>query len=249
MMSGRTSSRAAGILVTLLAMVAALFGVGGVPAWAHSNGRAIVLVRQFTLTPAATGWDADVVAADFDSGAPLRNTKVLVTGGEPVAPAAPATLPAAQAAPATKTAKPTSKATSKATSRATSKATSKAVAAPAAVPVAAGPPTIQLLPTSVVGDYQGTLSTAKPGLNHLELKIQTTPGGDPVAPFDQVWDVTLVAGQPFKVVGGDGGGGGSNLGLILGVAGGVVGLAVLYGLFAARRRPAVPPTAATAKRA
>ncbi|HEX3825738.1 MAG TPA: hypothetical protein VHV82_00570 [Sporichthyaceae bacterium] len=235
-MSGRTRLRVAGIVATLFAMVAAVFGVGGVPAWAHSNGRAIVLVRQFTLTPAANGWDADVLAADFDSGAPLRNTKVLVTGGEPVAaaPAAPATQTAADTASATKTAK------------STSKAASKTVAAPAAAPVAAGPPTIQLLPTSVVGDYQGTLSTAKPGLNHLELKIQTTPGGDPVAPFDQAWDVTLVAGRPLKVVGGDDGGGGSNLGLVLGVAGAVVGVALLYGLFAARRRTAVPAAPARA---
>jgi hypothetical protein len=211
--------RVAGILATLLAAVVALFGVGGVPAAAHSNGRAIVLVREFTLTPAATGWDVDVVAADFDSGAPLRNTNVTVTGGEPdaAAPAAPAVAK-------------------------TSKA-SKTVAAP----VAAGPPTVQLLPTTVVGDYQGLLSSAKPGPNHLELKIKTTPGGDPVAPFDQTWDVNLVAGQPLKLVGGDSGGGGSNLGLILGVAGGVVGVAVLYGLFAARRRTAVPAAPAKAK--
>jgi hypothetical protein len=234
-MSGRGRLRLAGILATLLATVTAVFGVGGAPASAHSNGRALVLVREFTLTPSTNGWTADVVAADFDSGAPLRNTAVTLTAGEAGAtgPAAPAAQTAANTTPEAKTAKTPGK------------AASKAVAAPAAAPVAAAPPTITLAPTSVVGDYQGELTNAKPGPNHLDLKIRTAPSGDPVAPFEQTWDVNLVAGQPFKIVGDDdGGGGGSNLGLILGVAGGVVGVALLYGLFAARRRPAVPPSAA-----
>jgi hypothetical protein len=214
-MSTRGRFRVAGILATLLATVSALFGIGGTPASAHSNGRAIVMVRQFTLTPAANGWTAEVVAADFDSGAPLRNTTVTLASVEPGA--------AAPAAAATGT------------------TTTKTTAA------AAAPAPITLAPTSEVGDYRGALTGAKPGMNHLELKIRTTPGWDPVAPFDQIWDVSLVAGQPVKIVGGDSGGGGSNLGLILGVAGGVVGVAVLYGLFAVRRRTAVPAAPAKAK--
>jgi hypothetical protein len=206
-----------GSLATLLAMVVALVGVGGAPAQAHSAGKAVVLVRQFTLTPAASGWTAAVTVADFDSGAPIRNSKVILLTGAPAA--------AGQAATTTQTA-------AKNTQTAAKKTTQTAAAAPAQVTLA---------PTGLLGVYQGQVPNVKAGPNHLELRIQTQPGSDPVQPYDKAWDVTLVAGQPYQVVaGGTGGGGGSNLGLILGVAGGVVAVALLYGLFMVRRRTAVP---------
>jgi hypothetical protein len=186
-MSRRAELRLIGSLATVFAMLVALLGVSGAPAQAHSAGKAVVLVRQFTLTPSANTWQASVTVADFDSGAPIRNSSVVTVIG------------------AQKT---------------------------------------TLAPTKVIGVYQGTIPNAKPGPTNVELQIRTIPGSDPVQPYDKTWPVNLVAGQPLQVVSGDsGGGGGSNIGLILGVAGGVLAVALLYGLFVIRRRTAVPAQA------
>jgi hypothetical protein len=190
-MTGRRSVRvAAGSAAVLTALIAAT-AVGAAPAGAHNMGQAVVLVRQFTVQPAGSGWQAAVILSDFDSGAPIRDANVAVYDGS----------------------------------------------APAA---AAGS---QLDPGSTPGTFAGPLSTVKAGANHLELKIKTKAGSSGVQPFDKAWDVTLEAGKPFSIVADSGGGGGSNVGLIAGVTGGVVGIALLYGLFVVRRRTAVPAAA------
>jgi hypothetical protein len=66
------------LLAGLLALIAGV-GTGAAPASAHSAGKAVVLVRDFTLNPAPGGkWQATVAIADFDSGAPLQGTSVTV---------------------------------------------------------------------------------------------------------------------------------------------------------------------------
>jgi hypothetical protein len=229
-MSRRGSVRAAAGAAALVAAFATLTGPSAGPVSAHSNGRAVVLVRQFTLQPSASGWVANVTLADFDSGSPIRDSKVIVVAGDPAAAAA-------APAPATTT---TQTAASKTTA---GKTTKTAAAAPA------GPqPTLLAPSATAIGQYAGQLS-AKPGPAQVQLSVRTVPGEAPVAPFDKAWDVTLVAGKPLAIVAGESGGGGSNVGLIVGVAGGVVGVALLYGLFVVRRRTAVPAGAANAKRA
>lgn len=75
---------------------------------------------------------------------------------------------------------------------------------------------------------------------HLELKVRMLPGAEPVAPYNEAWDTTLVDGQPVRVASETGAGGGSNMALIASVAVAVMLIAVLYGLFSLRRRTAVP---------
>jgi hypothetical protein len=76
-------SKAVALLVGVLALIAGI-GPAAVPASAHSAGKAVVLVRDFMLTPATGGkWQATVVIADFDSGAPLQGTSVTIGIGSP----------------------------------------------------------------------------------------------------------------------------------------------------------------------
>lgn len=71
------------LLVGMLALIAGI-GPGTTPASAHSAGKAVVLVRDFTLAPAAgSKWQATVAIADFDSGAPLQGTSVTIGIGNP----------------------------------------------------------------------------------------------------------------------------------------------------------------------
>ena len=195
-MSRRRSVRVAAGSAAVLTALTAVTAVGAAPAGAHNMGQAVVLVRQFTLQPAGSGWQADVTIADFDSGTPIRDAVVVVYDGAPAAGAA----------------------------------------APAAATAAGSP----LEPATTPGTFQGPLSSVKAGANHLELKIKTKAGSAGVQPFDKAWDVTLEAGKPLAIVADSSGGGGSNVGLIAGVTGGVVGIALLYGLFVVRRRTAVP---------
>jgi hypothetical protein len=183
--------RSGGALAALLALIASLVGLSGAPASAHNNGGATAVVRQFTLTPGATGWQANLTLADSDQGTPVRNSAVTLAAG-----AAPSTM------------------------------------APSA---------------TELGSYSGTLAGAKPGPLHIDLKVRTIPGSDAVNPLNVGYDVNLVSGAPLTIVSGGGGGGGSNVGLIVRVAAAVFVLALLYGLFAVRRRTAVPAAGAQAK--
>lgn len=99
---------------------------------------------------------------------------------------------------------------------------------------------VTLAQGSSLGLYEASLGKLATGPVHLELKIRTLPGAEPVVPYDRAWDVTLVDGQAVKVASETSGGGGSNTALIAGVAVAVVLIAVLYGLFSLRRRTAVP---------
>src|SRR5882762_2397003 len=103
--AGRSSVVA--LLVGMLALIAGI-GTSAAPASAHSAGKAVVLVRDFTLSPvkipatpakakttkgkaaatgtaaaATDGWQATVAIADFDSGAPLQGTAVTVGIADP----------------------------------------------------------------------------------------------------------------------------------------------------------------------
>jgi hypothetical protein len=81
----RTTGRSP-LIALLVGMLALIAGVGtsAAPASAHSAGKAVVLVRDFTLNPAAGGkWQATVAIADFDSGAPLQGTSVTIGMGSP----------------------------------------------------------------------------------------------------------------------------------------------------------------------
>lgn len=93
---------------------------------------------------------------------------------------------------------------------------------------------------STLGLYTGSVGALPAGPTHLELKVRTLPGSEAVVPYDSSWDFTLTAGQPVQVASETAGGGGSNVALILSVAGAVILLAVLYGLFSLRRRTAAP---------
>jgi len=91
-----------------------------------------------------------------------------------------------------------------------------------------------------VARFVGALPAAKPGPLVLALKVRTSPGSDPVAPFDsQPFTAQLVAGESVTLVAG-GGDDGSNLPLIMGVAAAVLAVALLYGLYSVRRRTAAP---------
>jgi hypothetical protein len=100
--------------------------------------------------------------------------------------------------------------------------------------------TFTLTPGSTLGNYNTSVGALAAGPTHLELKVQTLPGAAPVVPYDHTWDFTLTAGQPYTVVSGSAGGSGSNVALIMSVAGAVILLALLYGLFSLRRRTAAP---------
>ena len=93
-----------------------------------------------------------------------------------------------------------------------------------------------LVQGSTLGNYVASLGALPAGPTHLELKVRTLPGAEPVVPYDNGWDFTLTAGQPVEVASETAGGGGSNVALVLSVAGAVILLAVLYGLFSLRRR-------------
>lgn len=47
---------------------------------AHSGGKAIPLVREFTLTPSTSGWDATLTVVDFDGGEVLEAIAVQLKG-------------------------------------------------------------------------------------------------------------------------------------------------------------------------
>jgi hypothetical protein len=100
--------------------------------------------------------------------------------------------------------------------------------------------TVSFAQGSSLGLYTASLGALPAGPTHLELKVRTLPGSEPVVPYDNAWDFTLTAGQPMQVASETAGGGGSNVALILSVAGAVILLAVLYGLFSLRRRTSAP---------
>ncbi|HUR74091.1 MAG TPA: hypothetical protein VMZ00_07430 [Sporichthya sp.] len=100
--------------------------------------------------------------------------------------------------------------------------------------------TVTLAQGSSLGSYGATVGPLPAGPTHLELKVRTMPGADAVVPYDKAWDFTLTAGQPYQVAAETDGGGGSNVALMLSVAGAVVLIALLYGLFSLRRRTAAP---------
>ncbi|HEY3604996.1 MAG TPA: hypothetical protein VGL04_10010 [Sporichthyaceae bacterium] len=88
----RTAGRSAlvALVVGVLALIAGV-GTSAAPASAHSAGKAVVLVRDFTLSPVAGGkWQATVAVADFDSGAWLQGTSVTIGMGNPATTVAPA---------------------------------------------------------------------------------------------------------------------------------------------------------------
>ncbi|WP_019878097.1 hypothetical protein [Sporichthya polymorpha] len=97
-----------------------------------------------------------------------------------------------------------------------------------------------LEPGSTLGNYTGTLGALPAGPTHLELQVRTLPGSEPVVPYTNAWDFELTAGQPVTVARETAGGGGSKIALILSVAGAVILLALIYGLFSLRRRTAGP---------
>lgn len=94
---------------------------------------------------------------------------------------------------------------------------------------------VSLTQGSTLGNYVASLGPLPPGPTRLELKVRTLPGAEPVVPYDKGWDFTLTAGQPVQVASETAGGGGSSVALILSVAGAVILLALLYGLFSMRR--------------
>lgn len=100
--------------------------------------------------------------------------------------------------------------------------------------------TVTMAQGSALGTYVASLGAIPAGPTHLALKVRTLPGAEPVVPYDQGWDFTLTAGQPVQVASETAGGGGSNVALMLSVAGAVILIALLYGLFSLRRRTAAP---------
>ncbi len=104
---------------------------------------------------------------------------------------------------------------------------------------------VALTEADTAGVYSAKLTKLKPGVTNVKLEVRTAPGGLPVAPFVANWAPTLVAGQESVVISGaaSGGGGGSSTGMIIGIAGAVLLVALLYGLFSVRRRSAVPAKA------
>jgi hypothetical protein len=100
--------------------------------------------------------------------------------------------------------------------------------------------TVTLAQGSSLGNYAAAVGALPAGPAHLELKVRTLPGAEAVVPYDNAWDFTLTAGQPVQVAAETGGGSGSNVALILSVAGAVILIALLYGLFSLRRRTAAP---------
>lgn len=92
------------------------------------------------------------------------------------------------------------------------------------------------------GVYTGTVDGAKEGQVTMGVQVRSLPGQVAVAPFNKEFSFTLVSGQPTQVIQNapleDSGG--SNMPLILGVVVAVLIAALLYGLFAIRRRTSVP---------
>lgn len=75
----RTRSARLGVLIAVLVALLSPFAAG--PAAAHSGGRAVVLVRNFTVDPSGDSWQANVTLADNDSGSPIRGSRVSVLQG------------------------------------------------------------------------------------------------------------------------------------------------------------------------
>ncbi|MGQ0465560.1 MAG: hypothetical protein ACT4QG_09605 [Sporichthyaceae bacterium] len=99
---------------------------------------------------------------------------------------------------------------------------------------------ITMTPDSGLARFVAALPAAKPGPLTLALKVRSSPGSDPVVPFNsQPFTAQLVSGESTTLVAG-GGDGGSNLPLIMGVAAAVLAVSLLYGLYSVRRRTAVP---------
>ncbi|WP_245541672.1 hypothetical protein [Sporichthya polymorpha] len=96
--------------------------------------------------------------------------------------------------------------------------------------------TVTLVQGSTLGNYVAPLGALPVGPTHLELKVRTLPGAEPVVPFDKGWDFTLTAGQPVEVASETVGERSGNVALILSAAGAVILIALLYGLFSMRRR-------------
>jgi hypothetical protein len=97
-----------------------------------------------------------------------------------------------------------------------------------------------LTPTSMAGQYQGTVRNARPGPIQLELQVRSIPGAAAVQPYDKVWSTSLVAGETNEVVVDDGDRSGNDLPLIIAVAAAVLIGAMLYGLFSVRHRTPAP---------
>lgn len=75
------------VLTMLATVLTGLLGLGAMagPAAAHSGGKAVVLVQNFTLDPAGESWQANVMLADLDSGSPILGAKtVVLLGGEEI---------------------------------------------------------------------------------------------------------------------------------------------------------------------
>lgn len=100
-----------------------------------------------------------------------------------------------------------------------------------------------MVETSNLGTYEVALPKAQPGPVDVVLDMRTLPGGPPVTTTTERYSGTLVEGQTLVLTTGKvetAGGGGSNTGMIAGVAGAVLLVAVLYGLFSIRKKSAVP---------
>ena len=100
--------------------------------------------------------------------------------------------------------------------------------------------TVTLAQGSTLGKYVASLGALPAGPTHLELKVRTLPGAEAVVPYDNGWDFTLTAGRPVQVASEATAGNGGNIALILSVAGAVILLALLYGLFSMRRKAEGP---------
>jgi hypothetical protein len=68
----------AGLVTWLVAFF--ICAVLSAPSSAHSGGKAIPLVTDFTLTPAPSGWNASVTLVDFDGGEALDAVDVRLKG-------------------------------------------------------------------------------------------------------------------------------------------------------------------------
>jgi hypothetical protein len=80
--AGRGGLRAV-FVGAVVALAALLAGIGAsTAAWAHSGGKAVVLVRNFTMTPVGEAWEAHVTLADLDSGAPIPAADAKVYAGK-----------------------------------------------------------------------------------------------------------------------------------------------------------------------
>lgn len=101
---------------------------------------------------------------------------------------------------------------------------------------------VLLTSAGVAGQFEGVLPKVDAGMMDLTLKVRAQPGAEPVLPFDGSWNAQLVAGQPLTIVGNSGDGSGA-MSVVLGTVGGAAALGLLYGLYRARRRTAVPTPA------